>query len=64
MRAALIYPHQLFPAHPALCDAEVCVLVEEPLLMAHYRFHRQKLIRLDEHGRTTAEFLARLHGDE
>lgn len=44
MRAALIYPHQLFPDHPALRDAEVCVLVEEPLLMTQYRFHRQKLI--------------------
>ncbi|MBM4091201.1 MAG: cryptochrome/photolyase family protein [Planctomycetes bacterium] len=44
MRAALIYPHQLFPHHPALRDADVCVLVEEPLLMTQYRFHRQKLI--------------------
>jgi deoxyribodipyrimidine photolyase-like uncharacterized protein len=44
MRAALIYPHQLFADHPALRDAETCVLVEEPLLMTQYRFHRQKLI--------------------
>ena len=44
MRAALIYPHQLFSDHPALQGAEVCVLVEEPLLLTQYRFHRQKLI--------------------
>ncbi|HPM83814.1 MAG TPA: cryptochrome/photolyase family protein [Candidatus Anammoximicrobium sp.] len=44
MRAALIYPHQLFEAHPALRGAEICVLVEEPLLLTQYRFHRQKLI--------------------
>jgi deoxyribodipyrimidine photolyase-related protein len=44
MRAALIYPHQLFPEHPALSGADVCVLVEEPLLLTQYRFPRQKLI--------------------
>ena len=44
MRAALIYPHQLFSEHPALVGADVCVLVEEPLLLTQYRFHRQKLI--------------------
>jgi len=32
MRAALIYPHQLFPDHPALRDADVCEIVEDPLL--------------------------------
>lgn len=44
MRAALIYPHQLFSEHPAVRGADVCLLVEEPLLMTQYRFHRQKLI--------------------
>jgi deoxyribodipyrimidine photolyase-related protein len=44
MRAALIYPHQLFSEHPALSGADVCVVVEEPLLLTQYRFHRQKLI--------------------
>ncbi len=44
MRAALIYPHQLFTDQPALRGADVCVLVEEPLLLTQYRFHRQKLI--------------------
>lgn len=63
MRAALIYPHQLFGDHPALASTQVCVLVEEPLLMTQYHFHRQKLIlhqasmkqfaqRLRRHGRT------------
>lgn len=44
MLAALIYPHQLFADHPAARGADVCVIVEEPLLMTQYRFHRQKLI--------------------
>ena len=44
MRAALIYPHQLFPEHPAVASADICVLIEEPLLFAQYRFHAQKLI--------------------
>ena len=44
MRAALIYPHQLFPEHPAVNGVELCVLVEEPLLLTQYRFHAQKLL--------------------
>ena len=44
MRAALVYPHQLFTDHPALDGTQICVLVEEPLLMTQYRFHRKKLI--------------------
>lgn len=44
MHAALIYPHQLFPKHPAIDRADVCVLVEEPLLFTQYRFHAQKLM--------------------
>ncbi len=43
MRAALVYPHQLFTDHPALDGTQICVLVEEPLLMTQYRFHRKKL---------------------
>lgn len=43
-RAALIYPHQLFPDHPALAGAKQAVIVEEPLLFSQYRFHCQKLI--------------------
>ena len=44
MHAALIYPHQLFPEHPAVEDADVCVLVEEPLMFTQYRFHAKKLL--------------------
>lgn len=44
MPTALIYPHQLFPDHPATRGAERCVLVEDPLFFTQYRFHAQKLI--------------------
>ncbi|GIW84028.1 MAG: cryptochrome/photolyase family protein [Gemmataceae bacterium] len=42
--AALIYPHQLFDPHPAVGGADVVFLVEEPLLLRQYAFHKQKLI--------------------
>ena len=46
--AALVYPHQLFAASPALAaiqpgDCPV-YLVEEPLILTHNPIHRQKLI--------------------
>lgn len=41
IRAALIYPHQLFADHPALLSDSQAVLVEEPLLFNQYGFHRQ-----------------------
>lgn len=44
MLAALIYPHQLYSDHPALRNADLCVLVEDPLFFQQYRFHIQKLI--------------------
>lgn len=44
MRAALIYPHQLYPQHPAVAGVDLCVLVEEPLLFRQYNFHAQKLV--------------------
>ena len=44
MQAALIYPHQLYHEHPATRSADLCVLVEEPLLFKQYDFHRQKLL--------------------
>jgi len=44
MLAALIYPHQLFPNHPAISQADLCVLIEEPLFFTQYRFHAQKLV--------------------
>ena len=44
MRAALIYPHQLFDPHPAVAGAEVCFLIEDPLFFSQYRWHSQKLV--------------------
>ncbi|HQX50250.1 MAG TPA: cryptochrome/photolyase family protein [Planctomycetaceae bacterium] len=44
MLAALIYPHQLFANHPAIAQADLCVLIEEPLLFTQYRFHAHKLV--------------------
>lgn len=44
MRAALIYPHQLFKKHPSIPGTDLCVLIEEPLFFTQYRFHAQKLI--------------------
>ena len=57
MRAALIYPHQLFADHPATASADLCVLVEEPLLFTQYRFHAQKLLL---HRATMQTYAARL----
>ncbi len=42
--AALIFPHQLYDANPLLNDSPEIVLVEDPLIVQHDRFHRQKLI--------------------
>lgn len=44
MRAALIYPHQLYSDHPALAGVGCCVLIEDPLFFRQYRFHAQKLL--------------------
>ncbi len=42
--AALIFPHQLFENHPALPEADVVFLVEDPLFFRQYAFHKQKLM--------------------
>jgi len=42
--AALVYPHQLFDPHPAVAEADVVLLVEDPLFFRQYAFHRQKLM--------------------
>jgi deoxyribodipyrimidine photolyase-related protein len=42
--AALVFPHQLFPNHPACRDGGTIYLIEDPLFFRQYRFHRQKLI--------------------
>lgn len=44
MRAALIFPHQLFETHPALNGVQQVFLIEDPLLFSQYAFHRSKLI--------------------
>lgn len=41
---ALIYPHQLFPDHPAVQEADYALLVEEPLFFTQYPFHKKKLV--------------------
>lgn len=42
-RIALVYPHHLFKAHPALALTDDFVIVEDPLFFRQYRFHKQKL---------------------
>lgn len=44
MKAALIFPHQLYSDHPALTGVTSCVLIEDPLFFRQYRFHAQKLL--------------------
>ena len=40
----LIFPHQLFKAHPALQKNNTVVLAEEWLFFKQYNFHKQKLV--------------------
>ncbi len=40
----LIFPHQLFKAHPALDKNSTVYLVEEGLFFRQYKFHKQKLV--------------------
>jgi deoxyribodipyrimidine photolyase-related protein len=42
--ATIIFPHQLFPQHPALVQGQIVYLVEEWLFFHQYRFHQQKLL--------------------
>lgn len=57
MTAALIYPHQLHPKHPALAGAEQVFLIEDPLFFSQYRFHAWKLVL---HRTTMRDFERRL----
>ncbi|MCA8999959.1 MAG: cryptochrome/photolyase family protein, partial [Planctomycetaceae bacterium] len=59
MRAALIYPHQLYQHHPAVEETEVCLLVEDPLFFRHYPFHSQKLVL---HRASMREYADKLRG--
>lgn len=40
----IIFPHQLFEAHPAVAKGRSIFLVEESLFFKHYRFHQQKIV--------------------
>lgn len=40
----LIFPHQLFKAHPALDSSRTVYLVEEWLFFRQYKFHKQKIL--------------------
>jgi deoxyribodipyrimidine photolyase-related protein len=42
--ASLVFPHQLFAAHPALDLHRPVYLVEEPLFFLQYPFHQQKIL--------------------
>ena len=44
LQLTLIFPHQLFRNHPALCKGYTVCLVEEYLFFTQYRFHKQKLM--------------------
>lgn len=44
IHAALVYPHQLSPHHPAVVSAGAVYLIEDPLFFSQYPFHRQKLM--------------------
>lgn len=44
MHAHLIYPHQLFRGTRAVQQAELIVLIEDPLFFKQYAFHWQKLV--------------------
>jgi deoxyribodipyrimidine photolyase-related protein len=49
MEATLVYPHQLFEPHPAVCEGRPVYLIEEPLFFGIDRhwpmpMHKQKLV--------------------
>lgn len=60
MQAALVYPHQLFPNHPALAGVELVFLVEDPLFFKQFGFHSQKLLL---HRLSLTEYAERLGDD-
>ncbi len=54
--AAIVYPHQLWAANPAVANAPIVVLVEDPLFFKQYQFHVQKLVL---HRASMTEFMQR-----
>ncbi|WP_310425110.1 cryptochrome/photolyase family protein [Chamaesiphon sp. VAR_48_metabat_135_sub] len=55
--ASIIFPHQLFPKHPALVKEQIVYLVEEWLFFHQYRFHQQKLLLHRATMRMYADYL-------
>jgi deoxyribodipyrimidine photolyase-related protein len=55
--ATIVFPHQLFPQHPALMMGRVVYLVEEWLFFHQYRFHQQKLLLHRATMRMYADYL-------
>ncbi len=55
--ATIVFPHQLFPQHPALMMGRVVYLVEECLFFHQYRFHQQKLLLHRATMRMYADYL-------
>jgi deoxyribodipyrimidine photolyase-related protein len=55
--ATIVFPHQLFPHHPALSQGQVVYLVEEWLFFHQYRFHQQKLLLHRATMRMYADYL-------
>ena len=42
--AALVYPHQLFSNNPAVQNADIVFLIEDPLFFRQYPFNKKKLV--------------------
>jgi deoxyribodipyrimidine photolyase-related protein len=55
--ATIVFPHQLFPQHPALMQGKIVYLVEEWLFFHQYRFHQQKLLLHRATMRMYADYL-------
>lgn len=55
----LVFPHQLYDPHPAVCPGRTIVLVEEYLFFRKLRFHRQKLVLHRASMRAYAEQMRR-----
>ncbi|KPK44302.1 MAG: hypothetical protein AMJ65_03465 [Phycisphaerae bacterium SG8_4] len=59
-KIAIVFPHQLFEAHPALSEVRDVYLVEDRRFFADFKFHRKKLLfHLDSMRAYKAELLAR-----
>lgn len=56
--AVLIFPHQLFAAHPALAPGRPVYLVEDPRFFSDFAFHKQKLALHRASLKAYADFLA------